>query len=311
LLGNIVDHPQTELAWVASRNPATRALLGSVGPAVPVVEDWRTFATAGLDGLDGLVVAAPSPMHGEIALAAIEAGVPVFVEKPLCLDPAEARAIEVAARERGVAVLVHHTQLFHRALPALLDAVRRDGGPRWIATSGGQFGRFGGDIGALWDYGPHDVALALAVAGLDATVTSTTSELSSGSPDLEVVRLALSWPTGAEGRLRFGNAMPQKERWIAVGTATATYLLDDLAPEPLARFAVQDHAARPEGTGEVVPIEAAEVGTPVQRALTSFAGLVRGDAAEPVGGGLALATRVVEVLAAAERGLAERGIQRS
>lgn len=292
LLGNILDHPDTELTWVASRNPATRGLVGPHAGGVTIVEDWRTFADA---GLDGLVIATPSPLHAEMARAAIEAGVPVFVEKPLCLDPAEARDIAATARARGVPVLVHHTQLFHRALPALIEAVERDGGAKWIATCGGQLGRLGGDIGALWDYGPHDVALALAVGGLDATITGVASE-EARDDGLEVIRVSLTWPDAREGHLRFGNAIPHKERWIAVGTATATYLLDDLAPEPLARFEPRDHAGRPDGPGEPMPIED---GTPVQRALTSFVRLVRGDAAD-LGGGTALAVRVVEVLAAAE-----------
>ena len=93
LLGNILDHPDTELTWVASRNPATRGLVGPHAGGVTIVEDWRTFPDA---HRDGLVIATPSPLHAEMARAAIEAGVPVFVEKPLSLNPIEARDIAFA-----------------------------------------------------------------------------------------------------------------------------------------------------------------------------------------------------------------------
>ncbi|NNM27308.1 MAG: Gfo/Idh/MocA family oxidoreductase [Phycisphaerales bacterium] len=41
------------------------------------------------DGLDGVVVAAPNAVHNELAIAALEAGKDVLLEKPMALDAAE------------------------------------------------------------------------------------------------------------------------------------------------------------------------------------------------------------------------------
>jgi predicted dehydrogenase len=59
--------------------------------------------------LDVMAVATPDPLHAEVILAALKAGVHVVTEKPMCLDTAEAdRIIELArARNRIVAVDMH------------------------------------------------------------------------------------------------------------------------------------------------------------------------------------------------------------
>ena len=47
--------------------------------------------------LDVMAVATPDPLHAEVILAALKAGVHVITEKPMCLDITEAdRIIELA-----------------------------------------------------------------------------------------------------------------------------------------------------------------------------------------------------------------------
>jgi predicted dehydrogenase len=59
--------------------------------------------------LDVLAVATPDPLHAEVILSALKAGVHVITEKPMCLDTAEAdRIIELARKgNRIVAVDMH------------------------------------------------------------------------------------------------------------------------------------------------------------------------------------------------------------
>jgi len=57
-------------------------------------------------GLDALIVASPDPFHAEQAIAAIERGVPVLVEKPLAATLADADAVAAVAAAHGTPVLV-------------------------------------------------------------------------------------------------------------------------------------------------------------------------------------------------------------
>jgi predicted dehydrogenase len=62
-----------------------------------------------LPDLDIMAVATPDPLHAEVILAALDAGVHVVTEKPMCLDIAEAdQIIQLArAKNRIVAVDMH------------------------------------------------------------------------------------------------------------------------------------------------------------------------------------------------------------
>jgi predicted dehydrogenase len=56
--------------------------------------------------LDAVVVCSPNRFHVPHALAAIDAGLPVVVDKPLAASAAEAREVVDAARRRGVVLTV-------------------------------------------------------------------------------------------------------------------------------------------------------------------------------------------------------------
>jgi predicted dehydrogenase len=56
--------------------------------------------------LDGVVVSSPHSLHYEHARAALEAGLHVMVEKPMCTRAFEARELVRIARERGLHLLV-------------------------------------------------------------------------------------------------------------------------------------------------------------------------------------------------------------
>ena len=59
-------------------------------------------------GLDGVVVSSPHSFHREHAVAALEAGVHVLVEKPMTVRLADAEAIAAAARAAGRTAAVAH-----------------------------------------------------------------------------------------------------------------------------------------------------------------------------------------------------------
>jgi predicted dehydrogenase len=71
--------------------------------------------------IDGIVIATPHSRHAEHAVAAAEAGKPVFVEKPLALTLADARRIAAACDAAPVPLAVGHNRRFLPAFQALSD----------------------------------------------------------------------------------------------------------------------------------------------------------------------------------------------
>ena len=127
---------------------------------LPVRSSWREMLD--IDKVDAFVVAAPPDVHAEICVPILERGIPVMVEKPIALDLGSATQIADAAKATGAPLLVNHQHLFAPAYEELRARVAGWSG-FWTTSSGGGPGPFR-SYSALWDYGPHDVAMVLGLA---------------------------------------------------------------------------------------------------------------------------------------------------
>jgi predicted dehydrogenase len=86
-----------------------------------VYADHSMMLDAG--GLDAVVVCSPHGTHARVVLEALDAGLHVFVEKPMCITLADADAI-VAARDRaGKIVQVGTMKRYDPAVEAMLEAL--------------------------------------------------------------------------------------------------------------------------------------------------------------------------------------------
>lgn len=101
----IEAEPGLELAAIVTANEERRAQARAAYPDVqllaPADELW-----AARDRYDLVVVAAANRAHVPLARAAIEAGFPVVVDKPLAATAAQARELTAAARAAGVPLTV-------------------------------------------------------------------------------------------------------------------------------------------------------------------------------------------------------------
>jgi predicted dehydrogenase len=108
-----------ELTALAEPSATIRDALGARYGISGLHPDYRSMLDAG--GLDALVVCSPAATHAEIVLACLDAGLHVFVEKPMCITLADADAI-VAARDRsGRVVQVGTMKRFDPAYERMLE----------------------------------------------------------------------------------------------------------------------------------------------------------------------------------------------
>ncbi|MEV7994812.1 Gfo/Idh/MocA family oxidoreductase [Streptomyces sp. NPDC086077] len=74
-------------------------------------------------GIDGVVIAAATDAHPGLVLAAVDAGVPVFCEKPVARTMAEGVAVLRAVESRDVPVQIGYNRRFDAGFAAARDAV--------------------------------------------------------------------------------------------------------------------------------------------------------------------------------------------
>ncbi|MGH9066172.1 MAG: Gfo/Idh/MocA family protein [Acidimicrobiales bacterium] len=150
--GILAGLPSVESVIVADRHPArAEALAGRIGG-----KSVETLSDLLATGVDGLVVAASTGAHAEILLAAAEAGLPTFCEKPVALEVATTEAVVRKLEDVGAVVQMGFQRRFDPGYAALRRAVRSgelgwlhsvravaaDPSPppaEFVATSGGLF----------------------------------------------------------------------------------------------------------------------------------------------------------------------------
>lgn len=107
---------------IADASPRMRAELE--GRGFRAFADYRQLLDC---ELDAILVAAPDPYHAEITLAALDRGLHVFCEKPLCFSTAEAREIADTRDRAGKVVQVGYMKRFDPSYELLRGLLPQDG----------------------------------------------------------------------------------------------------------------------------------------------------------------------------------------
>jgi predicted dehydrogenase len=199
------------------------------------VDGWQTLLERARGGeLDAVIVATTPENQAEVAHAAVRAGVPAVVEKPLGLSrDAAARVLEaVRASNDAPPLAVNYVHLYTPAHRKLSLLVREAGGPAAIAaiategTNRGPFRRFP----SLYDYGPHDLSLCLDLLGMESPHRIEAARKLAGDGAGEIFEAELVFGS-TRVALRVGNGARAKTRRFTVTLKDARTLTNDnLAP---------------------------------------------------------------------------------
>ncbi|MGW4467139.1 Gfo/Idh/MocA family oxidoreductase [Micromonospora sp. NPDC004704] len=187
--------PGLSVAVIVTGDPERAARARADYPqaqVVPTADDL--FAVAG--SLDLVVVSTPNRTHVPLALRAIEAGLPVVVDKPFAPTSADARQVLDAATRAGVGLTVFQNRrldsdfLTVRGVLAsgrLGNVYRFESRyDRWVPTPKENWREFGDPAeagGLLYDLGAHIVDQALQLFG---PVAEVYAELDRRRPGVQV-----------------------------------------------------------------------------------------------------------------------------
>ncbi|TLS53429.1 Gfo/Idh/MocA family oxidoreductase [Paenibacillus antri] len=183
----LANHPEVELVAIcdpdANKAKARAEELGV--PLAHVYADYRELLRNHPE-LDFVDIATPNAFHSEIAVAALDAGHHVFVEKPDAVDPAQAAAMAEAAERSGKLLMSMRNNRFRPAVQFLKKLADRGyagdiytGRCGWTRRRGipGKGGWFttaalsGG--GPLIDLGVHFIDVAIWLMGDPRPVSVT------------------------------------------------------------------------------------------------------------------------------------------
>ncbi len=204
--------PGLRLTTIVTSDAARAAQAQSEYPEVTIRAKAAELWTAG--DVDLVIVAAPNVAHVPLAMAAIEAGIPVVVDKPLAVTSAEARRLVAFARDRNVPLAVYQNRRFDGDFQTMSALVREGtiGDPlrfesrfeRWrLQTREGW--RESGDPsqggGLLMDLGSHLIDQATHLFGPVASVYAEVDRRRPGVAVDDDVFVALTHESGVRSHL--------------------------------------------------------------------------------------------------------------
>lgn len=102
---------KAEVVAICRRNPARLATSQEQLGVSEAYTDWREMFNKA--NLDAVVICTPHDLHAEQAIAALDQGLHVFVEKPLALTRKEGQAVIDTATKAGRVVMVGYNRRFN------------------------------------------------------------------------------------------------------------------------------------------------------------------------------------------------------
>ena len=155
--------------------------------------------------LEAVAIATPVSSHYPLALAALEAGKHVFIEKPLAASTDEALKLIAAAELHDLVLMPGHTFLYSppvNLIKSMIDTGEL-GDIYFISTSRVNLGLHQRDVSVAWDLGPHDFSILrywLDETPMHATAFSRGCVIPD-TPDVAFINLKFPSGTIAPGAL--------------------------------------------------------------------------------------------------------------
>jgi predicted dehydrogenase len=258
----------------------------------PIAHDLDWHDTLARDDVEAVTVAAPSMHHAEIALAAIEAGKHVLVEKPIAATVPDALRMASAAQAAGVKLMVGHVERFNPAVGKVAELLAANRLGRVFRIEAHRVGPLPTrvvDAGVAIDLATHDLDVMQHVLDRDLSSVFAQGGQWRHETHEDILTCLLKFGVdGPYGLLDVNWLTPEKRRELIVlgelGMIRADYITQDVwvvesatSPTDWGELAL----VRGDAEGAVVRLALHKV-EPLRAELEAFTSCVLDDTPEPV-----------------------------
>lgn len=229
-------HQLSSLKVCCDASESIRSRLKKEYPAVRVTDDFSSVIND--HTVDAVVIATPAISHAELAVAALQAGKHVFVEKPLALSVGDAERVVAAAEQAGRFLMVGHLLQYHPAVEYLKTMITRGdlGEVYYCYAQRVNLGKLRQDENALWSLAPHDISVILYLMDEEPEEVEASGQafLQPGIED--VVFLTMKFGSGRVAHVQVSWLDPHKERRLTVVGSKKMVVFDDMEPQEKIRI---------------------------------------------------------------------------
>ena len=159
LIRNFNEIQDCRIACVCDLKSGRRQYIKERFPGILIIDDLDEVLTR--EEVDAVVVATPVSTHREIALAALQAGKHVWVEKPLADSVLGAREITTEAKAKGLVLATDHLFVHNPAIVKSKEIVSSGeiGEMCYAESSRVNLGPPDSEVNVIWDLATHDLSI--------------------------------------------------------------------------------------------------------------------------------------------------------
>jgi UDP-2-acetamido-3-amino-2,3-dideoxy-glucuronate N-acetyltransferase len=254
-------------------------------------------------------IATPAHTHAEVAIACMNAGKDVFIEKPMCLELEDGYQLKETAERLGRVLMVGHILLYHPCVVKLKELISNGelGKIQYIYSNRLNFGKIRTEESSFWSFAPHDISVVNFL--MDGHPTGV---IASGKDDVthqvhDTTLSIMDYPGGAKAHIFVSWLHPYKEQRLIVVGDKAMAVFSDTAEHKLVTYSHKIewvNQAPVANAAEAIPVEF-EQWEPLRRECEHFLECVesRERPLTDIENGLG----VMEVLIASDRSIANNG----
>ncbi|MBL8659740.1 MAG: Gfo/Idh/MocA family oxidoreductase [Rhodospirillales bacterium] len=228
LARNLAETPGAAVATIADLDANKLALARKRYPGVGTTADF--LALIADPSVDAVAIATPVRSHFEIAMAALQAGKHVWLEKPMAETSQQARALADEAERRGRVLYVDHTFIYTGAVQKIAEIIRSGdlGRLYYYDSTRINLGLFQRDVSVISDLAVHDFSILQYLLGEHPlAVTASGTNHFPGTPE-NLAYITLFYESGTIAHTNVSWLAPVKVRQILIGGSTKMIAYDDL-----------------------------------------------------------------------------------
>ena len=161
--------PTAHVSTLCDLDAATLTAFKAEHPDLETTADFAALLRRA--DVDAVVLATPPSRHHAMALAALQAGKHVWVEKPLALTGAHGRELVAAAAAQGRTLFVDETFLYDPLVVAMREHIEAGelGDVYHLSFERLGMGRIRRDSDVWWNSAPHDLSMLFYLVPRDPT----------------------------------------------------------------------------------------------------------------------------------------------
>lgn len=223
-------HELGALGMIVDPDPGVRERMGKLYPGVRLASSFSEALTA--KDIDAVAIATPAETHATLAREALLAGKDVYVEKPLCLDEAEGKALIETAIAHQRILMVGHLLWYHPVLLKLKELIAQGelGRIRYIYSNRLNIGKMRREENVLWSFAPHDVSVILGLLNEMPVTVSTSGGNYLHQQIADVTLSHLDFASGIKAHIFVSWLHPFKEQKLVVVGDKKMAVFDDTIP---------------------------------------------------------------------------------